>query len=64
MARAISYALLLSAVLALLNFLTLRWAAAKSQKVFMTILFGGMVLRLLLLGAAVLVVWKFTALER
>ena len=63
MTRAIVYALMLSAGLAAANFLSLWWAANKSQKIFMVVLFGGLLLRLLVVGMAVLWVWKFTALD-
>jgi hypothetical protein len=63
MVCAISYALLLSAGLAIVNFLSLWWAANKSQRIFMVVLFGGLVLRLLLVGMAVFWVWRFTQLD-
>ncbi|MGH7492434.1 MAG: hypothetical protein ACREOO_08565 [bacterium] len=64
MARTILYALWLSAGLALVSFSSLWWAANKSQRIFMVVLFGGLILRLLIVGAAVFWVWKFTQLDR
>ncbi len=63
MARAILHAFLLSAGLAIISFSSLWWAANKSQKIFMVVLFGGLLLRLLVVGAAVVWVWKFTTLD-
>lgn len=61
--RAIAYGLALSAGLAVVNFSSLWWAANKSQRIFMVVLFGGLVLRLILVAAAVFWVWKFTTLN-
>jgi hypothetical protein len=63
MTRAIPYALVLSAGLAAVSFSSLWWAANKSQRTFMVVLFGGLILRLIILGAAVFWVWKFTQLN-
>jgi len=46
-----------------LSFLALRWAANKSQQTFMLVLLGGLLVRLVVLGAAVFWVWRFTTLE-
>jgi len=59
----ILYGVLVSAVLAVTAFLSLSWAANKSNKTFQSVLFGGMLLRLIIAGVAVLLVWKFTALD-
>jgi hypothetical protein len=63
MVRTISYALLLSAGLALASFSSLWWAANRSQRIFMVVLFGGLILRLIVVGAAVFWVWRFTQLD-
>ncbi|MEK7729757.1 MAG: hypothetical protein AAB354_15225 [candidate division KSB1 bacterium] len=57
------YGALFSAVLALLSFLSLSWVANKSHLKFQGVLFGGMLLRLLISGAAVIWVWKYTTLD-
>lgn len=57
------YGALLSVALAVLSFLSLFWAANKSHKKFQAVLFGGMLLRLMFAGAAVMWVWKFTTLD-
>lgn len=57
------YGALLSVLMAAVSFLSLYWAAKKSHKKFQAVLFGGMLLRLMLAGAAVMWVWKFTTLD-
>ncbi len=49
--------------MAVVGFLALKWASTKSQKIFMGILFGGFVLRMTLVGVALFLVWKFSALD-
>lgn len=49
--------------MAVIGFLALKWAIAKSQKIFMGVLFGGFVLRVILVGVALFLVWKFSALD-
>lgn len=58
-----AYGVLVSVVLAVASFLSLFWAANKSHLKFQAVLFGGMILRLLLAGAIVMWVWKYTALD-
>ncbi len=57
------YGVLVSVLLAGISFLSLSWAANKSHKTFQGVLFGGLLLRLIAAGVAVMWVWKFTALE-
>lgn len=49
--------------MAVIGFLALKWASAKSQKIFMSVLFGGFVLRVMLVGVSLFLVWKFSALD-
>lgn len=57
------YGLALGAGMAVFGFLALKWASVKSQKIFMGVLFGGFVLRVAIVGVALFLVWKFSALD-
>lgn len=57
------YALLLSTALAVANYLALRWARTQALQQFMWVLVGGFMGRLVVFGLAMVVVWKFTALD-
>jgi hypothetical protein len=59
----VMYGVLVSVILAVASFLSLAWAANKSHVKFQGVLFGGLVLRLILAGAAVIVVSNYTALD-
>lgn len=59
----VAYGILVSGVLAVASFLSLSWAANKSNKKFQSTLFGGLLLRLTIVGVAVVWVWKYTALD-
>jgi len=57
------YALALSTVLAAGNYLALRWARGRSLQMFMWVLVGGFLGRLVIFGLAMVVVWKFSNLD-
>jgi hypothetical protein len=53
------YGLLVSAVLAVVSYFSLRWAMSRSHYAFLNMLLGGMTVRLIILGGVTAVVWKF-----
>jgi len=57
------YALALSAVLGMGNYLALRWARTRSLRQFMWVLVGGFLGRLVVFGLALIAVWKFSDLD-
>jgi len=57
------YALALSTLLAIGNYLMLRRAQNRSLQMFMWVLLGGFFARLVIFGLALVVVWKFSSLE-
>jgi len=57
------YALALSTVLAIGNYLALRWARTRSLQQFMWVLVGGFLARLMIFGLAMVMVWKFSSLD-
>lgn len=57
------YGLAIGAGMAVIGFLALKWASTKSQKIFMGVLFGGFVLRVMIVGVALFFVWKFSSLD-
>jgi len=57
------YALALSTVLAVGNYLALRWARGRSLQQFLWVLVGGFLGRLVVFGLAMVVVWKFSELD-
>lgn len=57
------YALLLSTVLAAGSYMALRWARTRSLQLFLWVLVGGFLGRLVVFGLAMVVVWKFTDLD-
>jgi len=57
------YALALSTILAVGNYLALRWARGRSLQQFLWVLVGGFLGRLVVFGIAMVVVWKFSELD-
>lgn len=61
--QSFGYGLAISAGMAALGFLALRWASTRSHKIFMSVLFGGLLFRVIVVGVALFVVWKFSSLD-
>jgi len=59
----VMYGALVSVILAVASFLSLSWAVNKSHTKFQGVLFGGLLLRLIAAGAAVILVSQYTALD-
>ena len=57
------YGLTLSLFLVISNFFLLKWALKKTHQFFTSILLGGFVIRLAVVGIAVVIVKKYTSLE-
>jgi hypothetical protein len=57
------YALALSTLLAVGNYLALRWARGRSLPMFLWVLLGGFFARLVIFGLTMVVVWKFSSLD-
>jgi hypothetical protein len=59
----ILYGFLVSAALAVTGFWALRWASNKSQQIFTGVILGGFLFRVIVVGAAVFTIWKFTTID-
>jgi hypothetical protein len=57
------YGLFVSAILALGSFYSLRWAMSRSHQIFLKTLLGGMLARLVIIGIAMIWVWKFSTID-
>jgi hypothetical protein len=57
------YGLLVSAVLAVGSYFALRWAMSRSSYVFLRTLLGGMLVRLIVIGGAMVWAWKFSTID-
>jgi hypothetical protein len=57
------YGLAVSALLAASGYLALRWARNRSQMIFMWVLLGGFMARLMIFGIVLIWVWKFSQLD-
>ena len=63
MQRGVFYGLAVSALLAVSGYLGLRWARNRSQMLFMWVLLGGFMARLMVFGLVLIWVWKFSQLD-
>jgi hypothetical protein len=63
MQQGIFYGLATSALLAASGYLALRWARNRSQMIFMWVLLGGFMGRLMVFGLVLIWVWKFSQLD-
>jgi hypothetical protein len=57
------YGLATSVLLAASGYLALRWASNRSQMIFMWVLLGGFLARLMVFGIVLIWVWKFSQLD-
>ncbi|MDZ7266950.1 MAG: hypothetical protein ONB48_05740 [candidate division KSB1 bacterium] len=61
--QSFGYGLAISAAMAVLGFWGLRWASTRSHKIFLSMLFGGLLFRVIIVGVALFVVWKWSNLD-